>query len=93
MCDTDDKRDLLTVGGGISMIFGPDGAPLVERRPETWEGVICRGVDLPKISLAKAAADPAGPNAKADVLRLMINRRPNVRVHEFGTAFDALASS
>ncbi|WP_158807835.1 carbon-nitrogen hydrolase family protein [Beijerinckia sp. L45] len=89
MCDTDEKRRLLEVGGGFSMIYGPDGSPLVERKPETWEGVICQEIDLAKISLAKAAADPAGHYARADVTRLLINRRPNVRVQEFGLPFEA----
>jgi aliphatic nitrilase len=93
MCDTDEKRRLLGVGGGFSTIFGPDGMPLVERKPETWEGVICQEIDLAQISNAKAAADPAGHYARADVLRLLFNRRPNTRVHELGLSFDTLPRS
>ncbi len=83
MCDTDEKRKLLTVGGGYSTAFGPDGTPLIQRKPSDWEGIICAEIDLGLISLAKAAADPAGHYARADVTRLLINRRPNVRVEEF----------
>jgi nitrilase len=83
MCDTEAKRKLLTVGGGYSSAFGPDGTPLIERKPPDWEGVICVEIDLGLISLAKAAADPAGHYARADVTRLLINRSPNHRVEEF----------
>ena len=83
ICDTEKKKKLLTVGGGYSTIFGPDGIPLVERRAADWEGLICAEIDLGLISLAKAAADLAGHYARADVTRLLINRSPNVRVEEF----------
>ncbi len=83
MCDTDAKRKLLTVGGGFSTAFGPDGTPLVDRKPPDWEGIICVEIDLGLISLAKAAADPTGHYARADVTRLLINRSPNHRVEEF----------
>jgi aliphatic nitrilase len=83
MCDDDEKRNLLRLGGGHAMIFGPDGAPLTERKPDTWEGVICADLDLGRISAAKAAMDPVGHYARADVTRLLVNRSPNRRVHEF----------
>lgn len=57
--------------------------------PDTWEGVICAEIDLGEIAVAKAAADPAGHYARADVMRLMINRAPNHRVHAFDLALQA----
>lgn len=89
ICDTPAKHALFTVGGGHSVIYGPHGNPLSERMPDTWEGVICAEIDLGEIAVAKAAADPAGHYARADVMRLMINRAPNHRVHAFDLALQA----
>ncbi|MFQ5723361.1 MAG: nitrilase-related carbon-nitrogen hydrolase [Terriglobia bacterium] len=79
LCDTPDKTQLLSPrtgkpGGGYSMIFGPDGKPLVEPIPEDQEGILYAELDPAMIALAKATADPVGPYARPDVLRLLINR-------------------
>jgi aliphatic nitrilase len=73
LCDTPDKRDLLATGGGHSMIFGPDGSPLAEPLAPGEEGLVLADLDLGMISLAKAAADPAGHYARPDVTRLLFN--------------------
>jgi nitrilase len=86
ICDSPPKRDLFTVGGGHSVIYGPHGNLLSEPMPDTWEGVICAEIDLGEIAVAKAAADPAGHYARADVMRLLINRAPAHRVHTFELA-------
>jgi aliphatic nitrilase len=82
VCDTPDKRELLEVGGGYSMIFGPDGAPLAEPLAPDEEGIVYADVDLGMISLAKAAADPAGHYSRPDVTRLLLNRTPTPPVEE-----------
>lgn len=98
LCQTEEQRDLLQLGGGYSTAFGPDGEPLVKYRPDTWEGVIPVEIDLGQISLAKAAADPAGHYARPDATRLLINRSraaavvdsspPGASVFELGTQAD-----
>ena len=80
LCDTDAKRDLLRVGGGYAMIYGPDGAPLAEALPPTAEGLVYADIDLSMIAFAKAAADPTGHYARPDVARLLFNPAPSARV-------------
>jgi aliphatic nitrilase len=77
--DTAERRQLLSpatgrAGGGFSMILGPDGRPLADPLPEDREGLVIAEVSLAMISVAKAAADPAGHYARPDVVRLMIDR-------------------
>jgi nitrilase len=73
LCDTPDKRDLLAREGGYSMIFGPDGSALADFIAPDQEGIVYADIDLGMISLAKAAADPAGHYARPDVTRLLLN--------------------
>ncbi|HKT52907.1 MAG TPA: carbon-nitrogen hydrolase family protein [Caulobacteraceae bacterium] len=80
VCDTDIKRDLLPLGGGYSVIYGPDGALLSERLAPTAEGLVYADIDLSAIAFAKAAADPAGHYSRPDVARLLFNPAPSARV-------------
>jgi len=93
LCDTPAKRELLRVGGGFAMIFGPDGRPLAAPLPEAEEGIIYAEVDLGLISIAKAAADPVGHYSRPDVTRLMFNRSPGNPVESFAPNFDDIAPS
>jgi aliphatic nitrilase len=74
------KRQLLLEGGGFTCIFAPDGQLISERLPETLEGLVYAEIDLGLISLAKAAADPAGHYARPDVTRLLLDKTPGDRV-------------
>ena len=60
LCDTPEKHQFLHVGGGFAVIYGPDGAPLAPPLPPDQEGLLYANIDLGMISVAKAAADPAG---------------------------------
>ncbi|WP_300159004.1 carbon-nitrogen hydrolase family protein [Solidesulfovibrio sp.] len=80
LCDTPLRRELLPIGGGCSMIFGPDGAPLCEPIPEDREGILYAEVDFAAIGIAKTAADPAGHYARPDVARLLLNTTPAHRI-------------
>jgi aliphatic nitrilase len=89
MCDTPEKALLLNAdggkpGGGYSMIFGPDGQPLVEHMPQDQEGILYADIDLSMIAIAKAAYDPSGHYARGDVVRLMVNRSPRRTSINFG---------
>jgi aliphatic nitrilase len=83
LCDTDDKRELLLAGGGATTIFGPDGSTIAAAAPDE-ETIVYADVDLGLIALAKAAADPAGHYARADVTRLLLDRRPRRPVEHAG---------
>jgi aliphatic nitrilase len=80
LCDTPEKHELLKVGGGFSMVFGPDGAPLCEPLAEDAEGILYADADTSMIAIAKSAADPAGHYSRPDVTRLLVNRSPAPRV-------------
>ena len=80
LCDTSDKAGLLKVGGGHSVIYGPDGNSLADKLPPDQEGLLYAEIDLGVIGLAKAAADPAGHYSRPDVTRLLFNDKPANRV-------------
>jgi len=74
------KRQLLLEGGGFARIYAPDGQLMHEPLPEDQEGLVLADLDLGMISLAKAAADPAGHYARPDVTRLLLDKTPGDRV-------------
>src|SRR5690606_12046140 len=78
--DDPTKRQLLLAGGGFATIWAPDGQLLHEPLAENVEGLVYADIDLGMISLAKAAADPAGHYARPDVTRLLLDRTPGDRV-------------
>ncbi|MDE0513679.1 MAG: carbon-nitrogen hydrolase family protein [Gammaproteobacteria bacterium] len=76
MADNPAKQDLLPLGGGHAMIFGPDGAPLCDYLAEDAEGLLYAEVDFGAITIAKSFADPAGHYARPDVTRMILNASP-----------------
>jgi len=79
LCDTPQKAHLLNPrtdgpGGGFTVIYGPDGRALSETLREDEEGILYADLDPTSITLAKATADPAGHYARADAVRLIVNR-------------------
>ena len=80
LCDTPDKHELIHVGGGHAVIFGPDGAPLCEKLAPDQEGLLIAEINLNLIGVAKASADPAGHYSRPDVTRLLLNAQPARRV-------------
>jgi len=74
------KKQLLLEGGGFATIYAPDGQLMHEPLPEKTEGLVYADIDLGMISLAKAAADPAGHYARPDVTRLLLDKTPGDRV-------------
>jgi nitrilase len=78
--DDPTKRQLLLEGGGFTGIYAPDGQLISEVLPEGQEGIVYADLDLGMISLAKAAADPAGHYSRPDVTRLLLDKTPGDRV-------------
>lgn len=76
LCDSPAKQDLLRVGGGYAMIFGPDGSPLCAALEPTEEGLLYADIDMDAIARAKSAADPTGHYSRPDVARLLFNAAP-----------------
>ena len=66
--------DLLSLGGGAAMIFGPDGKRLLDYLPETEEGLQIADLPMAAIVFAKAVADPAGHYAKPESTQLLHHR-------------------
>lgn len=80
LCTDDTKKQLLLEGGGFARIYAPDGQLMHTPLAETEEGLVYADIDLGMISLAKAAADPAGHYSRPDVTRLLLNKTPRDRV-------------
>lgn len=83
LCTDDMKKQLLLEGGGFARIYAPDGQLMHAPLAENEEGLVYADLDLGMISLAKAAADPAGHYSRPDVTRLMLNKTPGDRVVAF----------
>lgn len=66
----------LELGGGSSMIFGPDGRELASFIPATEEGLVIAQIDMNDIKMAKAIADPAGHYSKPESTQLVHNKAP-----------------
>ena len=81
------QRGMLKTGGGASAIFAPDGQQIGNRLAPDEEGLVIADLDLGMISLAKAAADPAGHYARPDVTRLLLNTTPSQPVEAFKPGF------
>ena len=73
---TPEQAELIPVGGGSTRIFAPDGQPIGAELAPDEEGLVYAEIDLGLISLAKAAADPAGHYARPDVTQLLLNTAP-----------------
>lgn len=91
LCDTPQKAHLLNPrtekpGGGFTVIYGPDGRALCNPLAEDQEGILYAALDPAQITLAKATADPAGHYARADAVRLVVNRRKRQVMTEINTA-------
>jgi aliphatic nitrilase len=87
LCDTPAKAHLLNPrtdgpGGGFTVIYGPNGKALCEPLPEDREGILYADLDPAMITLAKAVADPTGHYARADAVRLVVNRTRRVVMSE-----------
>ena len=76
LCDTPEKHQFLHAGGGFAVDLRPRRSPLAPPLPPDQEGLLYADIDLGMISVAKAAADPAGHYARPDVTRLLFNNRP-----------------
>ncbi|MFD1706288.1 carbon-nitrogen hydrolase family protein [Siminovitchia sediminis] len=72
-CDTPEKEELLSLGGGWARIFGPDGRELASRLEHTEEGILYADIDLSEIHLAKAGLDPVGHYSRPDIFTLRFN--------------------
>ena len=74
--DENSDEELFNLGGGHTMIFGPDGRSLAPVIPEKEEGIVYADIDREMISMAKIAYDPIGHYSRPDVARLLLNKNP-----------------
>ncbi len=87
LCTDDTKqRSCCCPAAASPRIYAPDGQLMHEPLAEDAEGLVYADLDLGMISLAKAAADPAGHYARPDVTRLLLNKTPGDRVVPFARA-------
>ncbi len=85
LCDTPEKHELIRAGGGHTVIFGPDGAPLAEKLGEQEEGIMYADIDLGVISIAKNSMDACGHYSRPDIARLLFNNKANRPVEELNS--------
>lgn len=90
LCDTPEKHSMLHAGGGFTKIYGPDGNDIGSCVGPDEEGIVYADIDLGVISIAKAAADPAGHYARPDVTRLLLNKRAVRAVETTDTSADVV---
>jgi aliphatic nitrilase len=94
LCDTEERRALLELGGGATTIFAPSGQTLAGPLGYRAEELLVADLDLSEIRRAKQAADPAGHYARADATRLQLNRQPRTAIrfddlnHDLGLQFE-----
>lgn len=82
VCQTDEQKTLMQLGGGSSKIFGPDGSQISEDLPADQEGIVYAEIDLNMIHIARAAADPAGHYSRPDVVQVLLDRAKKTPVIE-----------
>jgi aliphatic nitrilase len=92
IADTELKAKLLLPDenclGGFSMIYGPDGMPLVPPLNENTEGIVVADLDLDLIPKAKLYFDPAGHYTRNDIFRFEVNHTSRRGAHDVGWAPD-----
>jgi len=82
VCQTDDQRALMKLGGGCSRVYAPDGSQISEDLPADQEGIVYADIDLNMIHIARAAADPAGHYARPDVVQVLLDRTKRTPIVE-----------
>lgn len=91
LADTPQKAYLLNPrtskpGGGFTQIYSPEGRPLCEQLADDAEGILYADLDPALISIAKAAADPAGHYSRPDAVQLVVNRERRTVMAETNVA-------
>ena len=82
VCQSEDQKGLMQLGGGCSRIYGPDGSQISEDMPADQEGIVYADIDLNMIHIARAAADPAGHYSRPDVVQVLLDRSKRTPVVE-----------
>ncbi|KAL3463877.1 carbon-nitrogen hydrolase [Aspergillus heterothallicus] len=62
---------------GQAFVSGPDGRQLTESTDPVFDGLIYCDIDLDQIGYAKHLTDPVGHYSRPDMLRLVVDDRPN----------------
>ena len=76
LVENDGHKELISVGGGHAVIYGPDGKLLADKIPHDQEGLLIADLDMNNITISKVFADPVGHYSRPDVTRLLLNRQP-----------------
>lgn len=71
--DDTDAPHTAVVGGGFSVIIGPDGRRLTEPLGEEWQGLLYHELDFNDIYVAKQTVDPVGHYSRPDIFSLLVN--------------------
>ncbi|KAE8352763.1 carbon-nitrogen hydrolase [Aspergillus coremiiformis] len=68
-------------GGGFTVIFGPDGAPLTEPLDSGTETIVYADIDLKDRNMAKQNLDVVGHYSRPDLLNLQVTTAAAAPVH------------
>ncbi|MGQ5291774.1 carbon-nitrogen hydrolase family protein [Pectobacterium actinidiae] len=93
LCPDEERKALLSAGGGHARIYGPDGRDLVAPLGEDEEGLLIAELDPAAITFAKLAADPVGHYSRPDVTRLLFNPSANTPVVKKESSPETLSES
>ena len=62
------------------MIYGPDGAALVEPLSPSEQGILCADIDLLMVDLANQLIEVFGHYSRPDLLSLQVNTETAIHV-------------
>lgn len=68
-------------GGGFTVIFGPDGAPLTEPLDPGEEAIVYADIDLKDRIKAKQNLDIVGHYSRPDLLSLRVTTEAAATIH------------
>jgi len=72
-----DAPHTAVIGGGFSVIIGPDGRGLTEPVDPKWQGLLFHELDFNDIYVAKQTVDCVGHYSRPDIFSLQVNGKVN----------------
>lgn len=68
-----DAPHTAVIGGGFSVVIGPDGRPLTTPVSADWQGLLYHELDFNEIYVAKQTVDCVGHYSRPEIFSLQVN--------------------